>query len=771
MRILILSSEFAPQTGGIGTYACEMALAASAMGHEVTVVAADYGEDRTAQDAACPFELIRYNGGPHRMRDLPAKVALVRRLARQRPGYDIVHAADWPFFLPLALSRFRGRARCILTFHGTEAAFMQHPKRAVVLRLVRFWNGWADAVANSRYTAERLRQGFAQSEADVRVVRPGVSEGWLYARVERDKARAALGIAQTRFVIISLGRVVQRKGHLALAAAIALLPDHVQANIQWQIIGPLPDPGLEANLRMAAASLHCETLITGRLDDRDVAQRLSASDLFCLPGHVARDGAVEGFGLVYLEAAAMGVPSLATNAGGVEDAVDHGESGILVPPNDTDVLAAEILRLYRDPDALKRLADGALRRARGSRWESVAAETYRPARQKMVFMINSLAGGGAERIMARLIAHSEEWAQRYDIHLVLLDEEPSAYDLPDWVTVHRLDTRWSVPRGLARGVALLRRLGPVACLSFLTRSNVINVVASRLSGCRPVISERVNASSHHPKTPAGNMVRLLTRLVYPRAERVICPSAGVAADLVAHFGVAQEKAMVIANPVDSNMVWRMSEEDVPTRTTRPYLVAVGRLVANKNFAMLLDAFALSSVDFDLVILGEGPLRAMLEEQARGLGLEGRVHFAGFAENPFPVIRGAHAFVLPSNAEGFPNSLVEAMALGVPVISTNCRSGPSEILDDKTHLDIDRLYHARYGLLVPVDDAAAMADALRAMAEPETCAAYAIKAGEGAARYRLESTVEAYWSVLEGEIGPPAEAEGPCFTVMPSGAAR
>lgn len=376
MRIMILSSEFLPRRGGIGTYAYEMAQAAADLGHDVVLVAADYGADQTEDDRALPYRVIRYPGHDHRMKDLPAKVKLVRALASREEQFDIVHAVDWPFFVPVAVSQFRKTSRCFLTFHGTEVAYMRKPKRAFVLRLLRFWNGWADYIANSRFTGALLREAFGLPAHTIRAIGLGVSESWLTSRVDRNEARGALGFADGIFVITSLGRVVPRKGHLVLAQALALLPQEVLNVISWQIIGPLLDPAYEATLRDAVSRLSCETIITGKRDDGEVRARLSASDLFCLPGYYTDDGAVEGFGLVYLEAGALGVPSVATNVGGVPDAIADGETGILVPPNDSPAIAAAILKLYRDPAERQRLADGALRRAERSNWSGIVRETY-----------------------------------------------------------------------------------------------------------------------------------------------------------------------------------------------------------------------------------------------------------------------------------------------------------------------------------------------------------------------------------------------------------
>ncbi|KQV43465.1 MULTISPECIES: glycosyltransferase family 4 protein [unclassified Rhizobium] len=373
MKILILSSEFHPFRGGIATYAMEMAKAASEAGHRVTVVAADYG---SATQETFPFRIIRYRGGQHSARDLPRKIALVRRLMWEEPDFDIVHAVDWPFHIPLALSHYRGSTRCIVSFHGTEASFMQHPKRALPLKLLRFWSGWAEYVANSADTATRLRDAFRLAPDAVRVTRLGVGREWLFAGIPKDEARRSLAIPEDRFVIASLGRVVPRKGYDLLCEALSALPDEIASRIEWQIVGPLLDADYAARLRDLSARTSAIISFTDSLPQRQVAQRLSAADLFCLPARRVPGGGIEGFGLAYLEAGALGLPSLATAIGGIPDAVDHGESGLLVPENDHNALAAALLRLHRDPQERARLAAGARRRAQASSWHKTMSETY-----------------------------------------------------------------------------------------------------------------------------------------------------------------------------------------------------------------------------------------------------------------------------------------------------------------------------------------------------------------------------------------------------------
>ena len=136
MNILLLTSEFAPANGGIGTYAREIASAATDLGAEVTVIAPDYAQDNTRVDRSLPFEVRRFRGGLHSMRDLPSKILLARSLVRAE-RYDVVHAADWPFFIPVALSRRLTQARILMTVHGTEINETQTPLKRLAIRTDR----------------------------------------------------------------------------------------------------------------------------------------------------------------------------------------------------------------------------------------------------------------------------------------------------------------------------------------------------------------------------------------------------------------------------------------------------------------------------------------------------------------------------------------------------------------------------------------------------------------------------------------------------------
>lgn len=377
MKILMLTSEFAPFRGGIGTYALELARAATALGHDVTVAAPSYNAEQGADDARLPFRVRRFPGGVNRAKDILAKIRWTIALSR-RESFDVVHAIDWPFFIPLAMSGYRRTARCLLTFHGTEINMMKRPSRRIILPAIRFWNGWATCIANSRFTGTHLLQSFPALSPDrVRSIPLGVRQPDDVAVIERIPARTALGIDDDDVMMVSLGRVVRRKGLHVTLAALDLLDPALKSRLVWYVVGPENDGDYARGIKDGAAAFGLRAVFTGGIPANDVERALSAADLFCLPAIWGGDGEFEGFGLVYLEAALRGVPSIGTALGGIPDAVIDGVTGKLVTPDDPGALADAIKSLALDSDLRRVMATQARDHARRQTWEKVAEETYR----------------------------------------------------------------------------------------------------------------------------------------------------------------------------------------------------------------------------------------------------------------------------------------------------------------------------------------------------------------------------------------------------------
>lgn len=376
MKLLILAGEFPPFRGGIATYAREMAEAAVSLGYEVTVAAPSYGVDQDAHDSTYPFRVLRFDGGESTARGILDKLRWTRRLAAAE-RFDVVHAADWPFFIPVALSPFRRRSRCLITFHGTEINQMRRKSRAILLDAIGFWKGWALAIANSRFTGEHLLHAFPQQRADrLRAIALGVRPSAMLGTVDRVAARAALGLGEGCFVLMSLGRIVHRKGHHVTVAALALLPAAMREAMIWYVVGPDIDAAYAASVKAAAAASGVRTVFAGGVSDDALESVFMASDVFCVPSVWGKGGEFEGFGLVYVEAGLRGLPSVATTVGGIPDAVIDGETGLLVPPEDPVALAAALVRLWESPALCRQLAAGAIGHARASNWTGIAERTY-----------------------------------------------------------------------------------------------------------------------------------------------------------------------------------------------------------------------------------------------------------------------------------------------------------------------------------------------------------------------------------------------------------
>lgn len=390
--------------------------------------------------------------------------------------------------------------------------------------------------------------------------------------------------------------------------------------------------------------------------------------------------------------------------------------------------------------------------------------------------MHKLRGGGVQRSLLHLAAEFDRRGHRVEL-VACHDAGPAYHPVPDGVSTVHLTKATSLAgrraalradragwRALLRPVLLpvatswhiaylpalvgyLRRRRPAVLLTAGPYMNLIALWARRLAGVatKIVVSERV-AYSHFLAPGKRRRWRwrhlgpLLARS-YRDADAIVAVSRGVADELSAHAGIERARIDVIYNPVVTPRVQAHAGEPAahpwlaPQRES-PVILGVGRLVAMKDFATLLHAFAAvrSARRARLVILGEGGRRRELEGLVRRLGLGVDVDLPGWCDNPYACMAHADVFVLSSRAEGLPNALIEAMACGCPVVSTDCPSGPREILDG-----------GRYGELVPVGDSAAMAGAIaRALEAPPKCAGLRARAGA----FSLARSADAHLALFE-----------------------
>src|SRR5690606_38779052 len=296
---------------------------------------------------------------------------------------------------------------------------------------------------------------------------------------------------------------------------------------------------------------------------------------------------------------------------------------------------------------------------------------------------------------------------------------------------------------------LLRRERPDVVFSTHGGSNVIAAIAHALarSPARLVLSER-SALARGDRGPARRALEgPAKRVTYRRADLVTAVSRGVAGELAARLGLAASKIRVIYNPiVGEDLAARAAEPvDHPwfaPGAREPVVIAVGRLVEIKDYPTLLDAFARirAAGAARRSGLGEGPLRGALEARARAAGLGGDVALHGFDRNPYRYLARARVLLHASRAEGLPGALIQAMACGTPVVSTDCDFGPREVIEQSGH----------DGVLVPVGDAGALAAAADALlVEPERRDRMAAMAACSAARFSIASAVDRYQDAIEG----------------------
>lgn len=326
--------------------------------------------------------------------------------------------------------------------------------------------------------------------------------------------------------------------------------------------------------------------------------------------------------------------------------------------------------------------------------------------QRIALFLPSLDGGGAERAMLDIATGLARAGQPVDLLLVKA-RGPYLDLLPEGVCLIDLNARRTLTALLSL-LRYLRREHPRVLIATLPHANVIALLAKRLcAGRLPVIARRANTFTTE-YTHAGFKDRMTLRLekyLLPSANAVVALSHGMADDLKRSTPRVAPLVQLIHNPV----VWpdHADKAGMPVNHTwfgedLPVILSVGRLVTQKGHATLLRAFAalLQSRPARLVVLGEGPERRSLMDLARNMAIAHAVDFPGFQPNPFASMAKASVVVLSSSYEGFPNTLVQAMACGTPVVSTNCPSGPSEILED-----------GQWGRLVPVDDPPALAKAM------------------------------------------------------------
>lgn len=398
---------------------------------------------------------------------------------------------------------------------------------------------------------------------------------------------------------------------------------------------------------------------------------------------------------------------------------------------------------------------------------------------KIAILLPSLEGGGAERSMLHLIKGFLAQGRTVDLILcqakgAFIDEIPAGATLIELEAVRGIQARWSAVTGnirdffvLLRPVLLAKKIAPEIAritslqrylktgqpdvvLSAITYANLLVIWAKQMSGSdvSVIVSERIALSTYCAAPSNARRWRWrylpdVVRRTYPGADAVVAVSGHAADELTTKIGLNQLSVTTIHNPVVDDTLRASAKEalDHPwfAPNTVPVILAVGRLTEQKDFATLMHAFARVRAQrhVRLVILGEGRLRPDLDQLASELGIAADVAMPGFVGNPFQYMARASLLVLSSRYEGLPGVLIQALACGCPVVSTDCPGGSREILAD-----------GKYGALVSVGDAQAMAEAIRAEMDNPKDKAMLLRRAED---FSVDRAVSNYLDLLDSVV--------------------
>jgi len=327
--------------------------------------------------------------------------------------------------------------------------------------------------------------------------------------------------------------------------------------------------------------------------------------------------------------------------------------------------------------------------------------------QKISLLLSSLAGGGAEKISLNLAKHLLN--KNYEVDIVLSEFSGElADDVPEEASVVNL----GASRELASTIPLIRYLrneSPDVMVSTGTGMNIISCLSKivAMDNTKRIIriQNTMSQITGQLSRPEHRAIPWLIKLLFPIADEIVAVSEGVARDLINISSISRDEITIIYNPTHVSKIQDLSYNQpsyIASTENSSTIISVGSLTKQKDYDTLLNAFKIVSekIDIDLVILGEGPMRSDLQQLTEEFTIEDNVIFPGFVDNPYPEIKNADALVLSSKWEGLPNVLIEALACGTSVVSTNCPHGPEEILGG-----------GEYGLLVPPEDPESLAHSI------------------------------------------------------------
>ena len=370
-------------------------------------------------------------------------------------------------------------------------------------------------------------------------------------------------------------------------------------------------------------------------------------------------------------------------------------------------------------------------------------------------------GGGAERTAAALL---NDLKNDFEIHLVLLTniveysipQEQIIFYFNQSVTENIFIKFLKLPWYAYRYKKYCKKNNIEKSLSFLTRSHYINSLSKIFgSRCTVILSEQAHVSTYLKSLGKFNEIisRFLTKKLYSKADLIITNASLIKTDLQREFKI-NTRYEIIHNPVNLKNIQQLEREEATSYLFDTFtFINIGAFRPQKNHSLLIDAFnKIKHLNCRLLLLGkEGKNELQTHQKVKQLNLESKIIFAGFDANPFKYLSKASCFVLSSDFEGFPNVVQEALACNLPVISTDCKSGPREILAPNTNPEFNvtnEIEIAEYGILVPVKNVDLLAKAMRLMySDTVLLNSYKAKGGERVKNFDAVKIVDQFKKIL------------------------
>lgn len=426
-------------------------------------------------------------------------------------------------------------------------------------------------------------------------------------------------------------------------------------------------------------------------------------------------------GLKALQYMSLGIPTVATALGANFRVVENNVSGILVDPLDEEGWYQSIKKIIEDRDLYNQFSVEGRKRVESyysldANFGKYLKAIWRPIDVSM--LIHSLERGGAEKVLSIL---AEQLSKTKNVEIVLLsniiNQKLSSNISVKYIMPNNLN--WLKFKVIGVCIAAVRYKSYLeknkikTSISFLNRPNFINVLASaNNSSIETIINERsYPPEAYKIKNFVNWSTKMLIDLLYPKANAIICNSQLTSQYFKDRFNEkVLDKIRVWQNPIiieDIAIKPRIYSKKSPFK-----ILAVGRLDKNKNHKLLINALSrIENLDVELHILGKGSERKSLMQLRDKLHLQSKVIFHDQVYDTTPYYKAADVFILSSFFEGFPNVIIEAMSNGVPIISTDCKSGPREILNIDDNIVIDKMFCSKYGVITPVNDEVEMVSAI------------------------------------------------------------